>query len=116
MPVPVVILWKSVDFTCGITRSLQTSGETLRWNVKAQLEANHQGTITNESHSHPSMPCQAVPMETAATSRDSGNMPIAKGQGLGRGATVLQYSGISKMFPPFSGPLTLARLNNRSRQ
>lgn len=83
VPVPVVILWKSVDFTCGITRSLQTSGETLRWNVKAQLDANHQGTITKENHGHHSMLCQAGPMETATTSRDSGNMPIPKGQGLG---------------------------------
>lgn len=51
--------------------------------MKAQLDANHQGTITKENHGHHSMLCQAGPMETATTSRDSGNMPIPKGQGLG---------------------------------
>lgn len=70
------------------------------WNTKAQLVPNHQGPITKES-GHPSMPCQAVPMETTATSRVSGNMPVPKGQGLSKGSK--QYSGISEMFPPFSG-------------
>lgn len=55
-----------------------------RWDVKAQLDANRQGPITKES-GHPSMPCQAVPMETTATSRVSGNMPIPEGQGAGKG-------------------------------
>lgn len=71
-----------------------------RWNVKAQLDANHQGPITKES-CHPSMPGQAVPMETTATSRVSGDMPVPEGQEPVNGATVQQYSGISEMFPPF---------------